>query len=335
MHLGNLANLQWLWIVAATIAAVTIGAALRRRALKRFAEPALLQHLLPAVNRRRRALKLALLAGGMLLIVAALLDPRWGRRWRDVPEHRLNVMLVLDVSQSMLAQDASPSRLERAKLQIGDMLAAMEGTRAGLIAFAGDARQIVPLTMNPREITSALSEIGPASIGHGGSQLDRALHIAAESLVKIPGDERLAVVWTDGEDHDGATAEVARELFAQQNIHLCIVGIGDVENGARIPLADGGHLQFEGQDVVSRMNPGLLREIAAAGNGIFVPAGVRQVDMGEVYQSYAAKFRRPGEETSRVREFVPRYPWFLGAALVLIVFETMLGDAPRRREAVA
>ena len=148
IQFGNISSLWWIWTVATAIVVMVAALVARRSAVKRFATPNLIARVLPYSGWKRSSLRIACLALALLAMVGALLDVRWGRNWRDVPQKGIEVVFLLDVSRSMLAEDTSPNRLERAKQQIGDMLDVMEGDRAGLVVFAGRAKQQIPLTSN-------------------------------------------------------------------------------------------------------------------------------------------------------------------------------------------
>ena len=138
----------------------------------------------------------------LLALVLALIDIRWGKIWREVPQKGIEVMFVLDVSRSMLAEDAKPSRLERAKQQIGDMLEAMAGDRVGLVVFAGERVQLVPLTSHYQDFRQTLRDVGPENVDRGGSRLGDALQLAASGFLDQTGDHKAVVVLTDGEDQE-------------------------------------------------------------------------------------------------------------------------------------
>ncbi len=337
IQFGNLSNLNLLWIVAAAVAVMVFAVVARRRAVTRFATANLVGRMQATRNNGRQFVKAALVTAALLALVLALVDIRWGKTWREVPQKGIEVMFVLDVSRSMLAEDAAPSRLERAKQQIADMLEAMPGDRVGLVAFAGDARQLVPLTSHYQDFKQTLSDVGPENVDRGGSRLGDALRLAADGFLDQTGNHRAVVVFTDGEDQESDPVKVAKQLYREQGIRIFTVGLGDMDQGARIPERQSGrqrsYVQYHGQQVWSKMNGAVLKQVALATDGAYIPAGTKQVDMAQVYHNFLANVDQHDFETARINSYVPRYQWFVGLGLLLLVLDTLLPAARRRRQA--
>lgn len=340
--IGNPAYFHLLWIVAA-VGGLLIFAAIRsRRAMAAFATSNLRSAVAPQWNPRRRWLKTALVIGSLAAVALALVDVRWGKSWREVPQRGMDVVFLLDVSHSMLAQDAAPNRLERAKQYIGDLVDEMDGDRVSLVTFAGTATRKAPLTTNYREFRLTLDEVGPHSVTRGGSDLSEALRLAAGSFLDRSGNHRAIVVLTDGEDQGSDPTEAARQVFEDEGIRVFTVALGDSNQGARIPVrtAGGGMswLQYEGQDVWTKANPGLLEKVAVDAGGAFVPAGTKQVDMGAVYHRYLTSVEEKSFADARVNAYVPRYQWFIGLALALAALEPFISERRKyvpRKESVS
>jgi len=334
IQFGNLANLQWLWLIALVITVLIVAAVARRRALARFATANLIDQLIPPGGRIRRLAKAALILASMAAMVLALVDIRWGKAWRDVPQKGIEVMFVLDVSRSMLAQDTAPNRLDRAKQQITDMVDAMTGDRVGLVVFAGEARRRIPLTSHHNDIKQTLAEVGPQDIALGGSRLGDAIRTAADSFLSKTNDHKAIVLFTDGEDMESDPVKNARRVNKERGARIFTVGLGDMTQGGRIPVRTSGgdtsYLQHNGQQVWSKMNGNILRKIATKTDGVYIPAGTKQVDMAGVYRKYIASVEQQEFETARVKSYVPRYQWFVGAALVLLLLDTMMGSSKHK-----
>ncbi len=333
IQFGNLISLNLLWVVASLVGLMMVAATLRRRALARFATSNLVQRLTSGISGPRRVVKAALVIATLTLLTVALTDPRWGKTWREVPQKGIDVMFVVDVSRSMLAEDATPSRLGRARQQIADMLDAMHGDRVGLVAFAGDAKQVSPLTTNYHDFQQTLSAIGPHTVLRGGSRLGDALTLAAKGFLDQTDDHKAIIVFTDGEDQESDPVDVAQRLHDEQGIRIFTVGLGDREQGARIPVARNRSqtqwLQHDGEQVWSKMNGTTLKQVALAADGAWIPAGTKQVDMADIYRSYVGNIEQAEFETARINSDIPRHQWFIGLALLLLVIETLLLD--RRR----
>ena len=327
IQIGNMSSLFWVWAVCLAVVAMVVALIARARAISKFATPNLVSRILPEASWKRSGIRIVCLAAALLMMLAALMDVRWGRNWRDVPQKGIEVVFLLDISRSMLAEDINPNRLDRAKQQITDMLDVMEGDRAGLVVFAGRAKQQIPLTSNHHDFKLMLEEVGPHCLERGGSRLGDAIRVARSCFLEESDDHKAIVIITDGEDHESKPVEEAQNAYASQGIRTFTVGLGSMEKGARIPVRlasqNRSYLQHEGQEVWSRMNGDVLKQVALAGEGAYVPAGTKQVDMGDVYGSYISSVEQTEFESARINSYIPRYPWFVGLALLVLVIDTL------------
>jgi Ca-activated chloride channel family protein len=331
---GNLGQLAWLWLVGACLL-VTLGAAIiQRRAMKRFATVNLLRQVVPKRNNLRRNISTLLVTSALALMVVALVDIRWGKVWREVPQKGIEVVFLLDVSRSMLAEDAAPNRLERAKQQIKDMVDEMTGDRVGLVVFAGDAKQQIPLTTHYDDFKQALDEVGPQNVRRGGSRLGDAIETASHSFLSKSNSHKAIVVFTDGEDQESKPLEAARRAHDATGARIFAIGLGDIAQGARIPVAADNHkeyLKHDGQLVWSKQNGDILREIGTATEGAYIPAGTKQVDMADVYHKYVQQVEQTKFETAHVNQYEARFQWFLAPALALLLLEIAVTTWPTGR----
>ena len=338
IQLGNPSSLYLLVIVAIGLGLTAWAAVARRRAVRRFASANLGKRLMPAGNSSRQWTSALLVSCSLALLAIALTDIRWGKAWHEVPQKGIEVMFVLDVSRSMLAEDASPNRLARAKQQIKDMVDEMAGDRIGLVVFAGEARQAVPLTSHYEDFKQTLDSAGPHTVRSGGSRLGDALEAAANGFLSKTNEHKAIVVFTDGEDQESKPVEVAKQLYADKGIRIFTVGLGDMEQGARIPESEdsrGDYVKYQGKQVWSRMNGQVLEEIAAQTNGAYIPAGTRRVNMGDVYHNYVANVEQTQFETAKINSYIARYQWFAVPALALLLLEVFLSTRPAKRKADA
>ncbi len=337
LRFHHLESLHWLWLVGALVAVLLAGAAARRRDLRRFADAALLGMLLPRPGTWRHGFRAALLAGALVLLVAALLDPRWGVTYRRVQQRGIDLVFVLDVSRSMRAQDARPDRLERAKQYINDLVDALGGDRVALVTFAGVAQLACPLTVDYGAFRMALATAGPETSPRGGSLLGDGIRQAAAAFTDDVPDHKAIIVFSDGEDQDSYSLEAAQGVSGELSVPIYTVGLGDAEEGARIPVkVDGNrvYLTHDGQEVWSKMNSSLLRDIAVATGGAFIPAGIGTVDMGRVYVDRIEPVAKREFDEASVARYTPRFQWFALPALVLLLLESMAATAaaiPARR----
>jgi uncharacterized protein YegL len=335
---GNLNQLNWLWLVAACIVISIAAAIIQHRARIRYATANLLRQVMPKRNSTRRAATAILTTLALLLLVVSLLDIRWGKVWREVPQKGIEVVFLLDVSRSMLAEDATPNRLERAKQQIKDTVDEMTGDRVGLVVFAGEARQQIPLTTHYDDFKQALDEVGPQNVRRGGSRLGDAIEVATHSFLSQSSAHKAIVVFTDGEDQESKPVEAARRAFESAGIRIFAIGIGDIGQGARIPISSDGNTKFlthDGQQVWSKQNGDILRQVADATKGAYIPAGVKQVNMSDVYHKYIESVEQTQFETARVNQYEARYQWFLAPALFFLLLETVIATWPAPRPATS
>ena len=332
----NPAGMLWL-VAAAAVMALGVGAALwRRRAAARFADAALLPRIAPGLSLARGLWRAALLGGAAACLAVALMDPRAAEQTEEVTRRGADVMFVVDVSRSMLAEDATPNRLERARTFISDAIDSMGGDRAGLIDFAGVAAVRAPLTLNYDALKSAVDGLEPKDSRRGGSMLGDAIRLAAESF---PTDDagHAIVILSDGEDMGSDPVDAAKEA-AERGIRIITVGIGDAREGARIPVGDGQVRRFlvhEGEEVWSRMDAATLRDVADATGGLYVPAGTAQVELGEILSRSLSDLERTEGDASVAKTTAPLFQWPAGLALALLVIESLVSARARRVAAVA
>ncbi len=324
LQIGNASNIFLAGFSFITVL-LSIGCMyLRHRTVSQFAAQQFGRPLVAIPNQLRRLVAMVLVGFSIAFLALALMDIRWGKTTRQVPQKGIEVMFALDVSRSMLATDASPNRLDRAKQQITDMMSQMVGDRVGLVVFGGEAKQSVPLTSHYEDFKQTLETVGPHSISKGGSKLGTAIETAADGFLKETGDHKAIVLFTDGEDQESQPVELAKDLFQETGIRVFTVGLGDFEQGSRIPTSDDRRDQFlthRGEQVWSKLNGTVLQAIATETNGAYIPAGTKQVDMAEVYHSYIANVEQAEFETAEIDAYTPRYQWFAGVAFVLLILE--------------
>ncbi|RME72839.1 MAG: VWA domain-containing protein, partial [Planctomycetota bacterium] len=308
---------------------------LRRRLLQRVAAPAVLDRLVVAVSPGRRWLKAALGALGIFLVSAALARPWWGIEVQPARARGIDVLFALDTSKSMLTPDLRPNRLVRARLAIRDMVRRLEGGRVGLVAFAGEAFVMCPLTSDIDAFIETLEAAQVGVVPTGGTDVAAAI-AEARRVFEQGTRHRILVLVTDGEDLEGEALEEARAA-AREGVVIHTVGVG-TPAGAPIPVRDEHGrvhtLRDENAEVVvSRLDEKTLREIARITGGLYRPLGTRGDGLLQIYEQVLRKVpEREGEVRSR-RKPIERYGWPLGAALVLLGLEWAIGERRRRVDA--
>lgn len=334
----HLNYLHLLWGVVVLALLVVYGFARKRRALRLFATSNLFGQLMPSVSIGRQRLKAILVLVALALLVIGATGPKWGRDIVEVKRRGIDLMVCLDVSRSMLAEDLKPNRLERAKLEISDMLGVMHGDRVGLVTFAGNAALACPLTINYGAYRLALDDVTTQSASRGGSLIGDAVRKAADSFTDKVKDHKAILVITDGEDQSSFPVDAARQAFREQGIRVFTVGLGDLGHGARIPITVDGqkrYLQFDGQEVWSKMDRQTLEEMAVEGGGACFPTATTDPDFVAYYDVIRDKVESRELEASRKELYHAQFQWFAGAALVLLLIEMLMTDRRRVAEAQA
>ena len=290
----------------------------RRRALERFADEAVLPGLMPEASPVRLRLKFVLLCLGLGFIILALARPQFGSKLREVTRQGVEMMLAVDVSNSMLAQDFEPSRLERTKFAIDRLTQQLEQDRIGLIVFAGDAYMQLPITSDYVAARSFAAQISPTMVSKQGTAIGAAIDLAASSFSSGSEGSRVIVVISDGENHED-DALAAAKAAAEKGIRIYTIGIGTPE-GAPISI-DGEFIKDEqGDMVVSKLDEQMLEQIALTTGGAYIRATNRSLGLDEIVQKINEVEKK--ELTSTVFEdFNEQYQYLIGLALALLLLE--------------
>ncbi|OHB72998.1 MAG: hypothetical protein A2V70_03380 [Planctomycetes bacterium RBG_13_63_9] len=326
MYLENPSILLGLWALPLVAALLVYAHRKRIAAARRFADPAMGQRLMPSLQGARPWVKGTLFLLGLALLIVAAARPRFGVYYEKVAQRGVDLFVLLDVSRSMTAEDVAPSRLERAKLDIQDLLNKLPGDRVGLIVFAGKAEVKVPLTTDQGFFRSVLDEVHTRSAPRGGTLIGDAIRKGIEAMPPRENRDQVMVLITDGEDHESMPVEAARQA-AERNIKIFTVGLGDPKEGARIPLRDqSGGLRYlkdsDEKEVWSKMDEGQLESIAKATGGSYIPAGTRAYDLGEIYEDRLAGLTRGEHQSQRRKCLRDQFQWFLCFGILLLMFET-------------
>ncbi|MDA0802395.1 MAG: VWA domain-containing protein [Planctomycetota bacterium] len=332
---GNMDAARLAWLTSAIVALALYATWRRRQSLAALADGALQPVVLPGASTTSETLRFLSGAAAFVLLVAALTDPRLGSKAVEIQRRSADIMFVLDTSRSMLAQDASPSRLEREKQFTMDAIDRLAGDRVGLVDFAGVATLRSPLTLNYGAVKGQVKDLTIKQSYQGGSDLSQALRLAVESFPSERAGGRAIIVLSDGEDlameeHETSPVEEAGTAWSDHGIRVITVGLGDEAQGARIPVG-ARYLVHDGQEVWTKMDGSLLREMALSADGSFIPAGTAQVDLGAIVRDLLADLDRVDRGVSSVQYAQPRFQWPAAAALVFLLVQSMI-PSPGRRE---
>lgn len=312
------------------LCAWAIGAARRRR--ERLLG-GLVGALVPHASGPRRATRDAFLLVAVAALVLAWAAPQWGTWIREVEERGVDVMIVLDTSRSMLAEDLEPSRLERAKREVRGLLDHLAGDRLGLVAFAGSARRLCPLTSDLTTLRLLLDDADVLTNVRGGTAVGEGLELALDALAEDPTEAaRMIVLLTDGEDHDSdpPPTEIAFRALSM-GIPIHVVAFGTAE-GATIPVRDpragtsGVVRDAAGDPVITRPDESLLEQIASISGGAFLSAARAPFPLDEIHEKRIAVLEGVSRATSSREEPVDRFQWALILALACLGVRAVLPD---------
>lgn len=327
LEFGRFEQLQWLWLVACVALLAILSVVLNRRSALRFTSKQMLGSVLPRFSTARQLSGKVLVLISLLFLVLCLLDLRWGKVLRVIPQKGIEVMFVLDVSRSMLAEDVAPNRLERAKQMIKDTVDEMAGDRIGLTVFSGEARLRIPLTNHYDDFKQTLDEVAPEDVFRGGSRVGDALLEAAGGFHGKTNRHKAIVLISDGEDQESDPIQAAREVQQDHGAKIITIGLGDTDQGARIPVVEAGrkgYLEHQGAEVWSKLNGGILQQIASETEGVYVPAGTKQVSMADLYYGYLAAMEQSEFQSARINAFEARYQYFCVFALLSLFIEVLM-----------
>lgn len=297
-----------------------------RRNLGRLVSPALQPRLMPPRSALRSDIQLGLLLAGFLLLALAAARPQWGSRDEHVASRSRNLVIALDVSRSMLARDVHPNRLERAKVDIMDLISELKGDRAALLAFRKRGMLICPLTTDYAFLRQALDGISIDSAPRGETDLADAIRKSLDALSPAQDDHNAILLISDGEDLAGGVLEAAQES-RRRGVPIFTVGIGDT-SGATVPDENGtGVLAYQGNQVSSHLTEETLSAIARESGGRYVPLGTAstvQTTLGAIFRQHLRQIAAREQQETIARKRVERYQWFLLPAIGCVLLAAFL-----------
>ena len=333
------------WLVVALTGLLAALEFRSRDGLGRFLSAAMQPRLVRTASLPRRIVRLALVFAMLALSVLALMRPQTPGGTESLPGRRIgaDIMVVLDVSKSMLAEDAAPNRLARAKADVAEFVDRVSGHRVGLVAFAGRPAVLSPLTADYGFFHLVLRNLDGSAVSRGGTRIGDAIRKAVAAFGPNRGVSRLMLLITDGEDHDSYPLDAVEEAV-QAGIRIVAIGFGsetgsdvlltDPDTGAKRPLLDR-----DGAVVTSRLDGELLRNIALRTEGVYVPAGTAAIDLDAIVEAHVEPL--VADQASRLQRRAPteHYFWLVLAALICLVAAVWAGSptlsepAPRVRSA--
>ena len=294
----------------------------RKRNLRKFGDPSLLKEMMPDVSKYRPTIKFCLLLSAITILIFMIARPQVGSKISHEKREGIEVLIALDISNSMLAQDVIPSRLEKSKLLIEDLVDHFTNDKVGLVVFAGDAFVQLPITNDYVSAKMFLQNINPSLITTQGTDLARAISLSQSCFTQREHIGRAIIVITDGEDHEGGALEAAREAY-KKGINVFILGVG-TSKGAPIPDGNGGYLKDNsGQTVLSALNEQMCQQVAKAGNGVYIHVD-NTSDAQEKLNKELSKLQSGISDTVVYSEYNEQFQIFGIIILLLLIVETIL-----------
>ena len=301
---------------------------LRRRRIRKMGDERLVSLLMPSYSRAKTWVRLTLFSIGFFFLVIGLSRPQIGAKLKEHKTRGAEIMIVLDVSNSMLAEDYSPNRLERAKLAISRLVDKLRDDRIGLVVFAGNSFVQLPITTDYVSAKMFLSSISTESVTIQGTAIGEAINTAVKSFSAQSEKSRAVIVITDGENHEDDPVQAASQA-AQLGVKVYTIGVGSPE-GKPIPV--GGELMKDkdGNIVVTRLDEAVLRDVASAGGGLYVRAGNNEFGLNPIIEDIR---KMDDEEFNSIvfEEYDEQFASFLAIALLFFVVEMFVGERRSKR----
>lgn len=334
IRLQHIEMLNLMWVIPVIWAMFFFGWKKRTRALRMFIDAGLIERMQTSTGNGRRYLKAALILVSAIFIVFSLTRPAWNEKPETIERKGRDVVFLLDVSRSMLAEDLVPNRLEKAKLAIADCVDRLQGDRVALVAFAGTAAVKCPLTLDYGFFRLMLEDISTDSISRGGTMIGDAIRTVLNDVFDDQARQyRDIILITDGEDHDSFPVEAAQKA-GEKGIRIIAIGLGDENEGKRIPITNNQgektFLKYQGQEIWSKLDADTLRKMVnATPGGRYFNVATSAIDLGDVYIQLIASAEKKELASETIRRYEEKYQIFLAVGLILLCLEMIISERKR------
>jgi Ca-activated chloride channel homolog len=300
-----------------------INRANHKKRLREFASNVVLQQIMPDYSASKSVLKFNILMFVLVLLIFSLARPQFGSKLKEVKRKGIEVIIALDVSNSMMATDISPNRLKRAKQAISTLVGKMQDDLIGMIIFAGDAYTQLPITTDYASAKMFLSNISTDAVARQGTAIGKAIKLARNSFTQNEETTKVMVIISDGENHEGDAVEEAK-LANEEGIQIYTIGMGSTK-GSLIPLKNrsGFVTDKRGNPVTTQMNAEMLNQIAMAGGGSFYQASTTNVGLQKLYNELK-KLEKAEIETQVYSEYDDQYTYLVLLALILLIADIFI-----------
>ena len=297
----------------------------RRKDLHRFAQPAMLSDLMPNASDSRPVIKFIIIMLALTSSIIACARPQFGSKLKTEKKEGVELIIALDVSNSMLAEDIEPNRLERSKRAISRLVDNMSNDKIGLIVFAGDAYTQLPITTDYQAAKLFLNAVNTGYVSKQGTAIGAAINLAVNSFSPQFDGSKAIIVITDGENHED-DAVAAAKAAKEQGIFVHTIGLG-LPQGAPIPVITNGQKDYrkdkDGKVVITKLDEAMLQQIAAAGSGVYVRANNSQIGLTTLF-SEINKMGKAEIESQSYSEYDDQYQWFVALAILLFLLDFII-----------
>lgn len=296
----------------------------QHKRLKRFGDPELLRQLMPDVSRWRPATKFWILEAALALVIVMIARPQMGTRISHDKRTGIETIIAMDISNSMLAEDVAPSRLDRTKMMVENLVDNFTDDKIGLIVFAGDAFVQLPITSDYVSAKMFLSDIYPSLMATQGTDIATAINMATNSFTQQQGVGKAIIVVTDGEDHEGGAIEAAKDA-KKKGMRVYVLGVGS-PNGAPIPLGNGNYMKDKtGNTVMTKLNEEMCRQIAEAGGGAYIHVD-NNSNAQQQLDNELSKLTKKEMQSTIYSEYDEQFQAFGIIAIILLIIEICIFD---------
>jgi Ca-activated chloride channel family protein len=304
----------------------------KRRALKKLGDPGLVRQLMPELSAVRPNLKFFLQITALLSMIIILSRPQFGSKLEEIKKQGVEVIIALDVSNSMLAEDIQPDRLTRAKQALSRLIDNLENDKIGLIVFAGDAYTQIPITTDYISAKMFLSTISPEMVPKQGTAIGAAIDLGIRSFTPGEDKSKAMIIITDGENHEDDPLEKAAEA-SKSGIIVHTIGIGSTE-GVPVPVIRNGKRDYltdpDGNTVITKLDEDILKKIAVSAGGNYVRASSSNIGLDEIYGE-VKKMKKQDLESTMYTEYNDQFQIFTVIALFLLILDFIIMDRKNRK----
>lgn len=323
-------HIEYLWLLLALIPVTLLFALFfvwRKKAIERFGERKLVMQLIPDFSNTKHIVKFSFIFFAYLFVVLGFANPQIGTKQEKVKRQGIDVIVALDVSNSMLSEDVKPSRLSRAKNFIGNFMSHLKNDRLGVIVFAGKAYMQMPLTVDYSAGKMYLRTVGPGMVPTQGTNIAEAINLAKDAFVKGETKHKALIIITDGEDNEGDVDEAIQSAVSE-GIKIFTIGVGS-ETGSPIPTGNDYKRDESGNIVLSKLNQDMLRDIATKGKGKFLMLGSGKDEIDAIFKELGGISTKEFEEMV-FTDFDDQFQWCLLIAVILLLSEWWLTEGKMR-----